>query len=85
MNEAVAAAQRWLSRYLEGDLSGAELEAVEGEDLLFRMVAIVEKHDREWLRLRLLDDTYPRGKRLDVYRSLTGPVRHLVRSKLDRE
>ena len=80
--ETLEAAKRWLARYLEGDLTGAELEAVEEEDLLFRLVAIAEKHDREWLRARLLDESSALDKRLDVYRSLTGPLRHLIRAKL---
>jgi hypothetical protein len=74
----VEAAKRWLLRYLEGDLSGAELEAVEREDLLFKMVAILERHERDWLRARLLDPSHARDARLDVQRSLTGTLRHFT-------
>lgn len=80
MSAAVASAREWLARYLGAELDGAELEVVEREDLLFRMVAIVERHDREWLRARLADAALPASARRDVYRSLTGPLRHVVRS-----
>lgn len=79
----VASARAWLGRYLGSDLDGAEREVVEREDLLFRMVAIVEKHEREWLRAQLLDPALAMGARRDVYRSLTGPLRHLVRGTFE--
>ena len=75
----VAAARDWLERYLSEDLSAAEREAVEREDLLFRMVAIVERHERAWLLAALSSPTGARGPREDVVRSLTGPLRHHLR------
>jgi len=79
----IASAQGWLERFLGDDLDGAEIEAVEREDLLFKQVAIVEKHARDWLKARLTDAAYPLAVRRDVYRSLTGPLRHLVRATFE--
>ncbi len=79
----IASAREWLGRYLGSELDAFELEVVAREDLLFRMVAIVEKHDREWLRARLVDPALAIGARRDVFKSLTGPLRHLVRGTFE--
>ena len=80
VSPAVATARRWLADYLQGELDPTVVEAAERDDMLFLVVARVERGDPDWLVAHMTDHQFPFERRASVYRCLRGRLRLLLRA-----